>query len=166
MKISLTVPIAGIVFGLMLLTTSLPLQTSNAAPLITVPIDYPTIQSAIDAASAGATIKVLPGTYVEQLTITKSLTLVGSGARTTIIQAPAVPDTNVLGLTYIAQINGGATVSMKGFTVDAGTSCDVFFGVTDLSLNSGCCIVDHNTLKDNRFFGLVVVDGKYTISLG
>lgn len=308
MKISLTVPIVGIVFGLMLLTTSLPLQTSNAAPLITVPTDYPTIQSAIDAASAGATIKVLPGTYVEQLTITKSLTLVGSGAMTTIIQAPAVLDTNVLGLTYIAQINGGATVSMKGFTVDAGTSCDVFFGVTDLdsatlnldtsvitgcyqvvvivgstrtpggpqtghasitrtningyqdqgiiarapgttltvsystitaaeeapidgqggitefggakvnihhnnisgnlcdnpacvpdfltqlqgfgilvdsatagsvisyndisdndvgiaiSLNSGCCIVDHNTLKDNRFFGLVIVDGKHTIS--
>jgi hypothetical protein len=116
----------------MLLPNSLNLQTSNAASLITVPTDYPTIQSAIDAASAGDTIKVLPGTYVEQLTISKSLTLVGSGARSTITQAPAVLDTNVLGLTYIAQINGGATVSMKGFKVDAGTTCDVFFGVTVL----------------------------------
>src|SRR5688572_26420282 len=119
MKSSLTVAIVGIVFGLMLLPTSLPLQSSNAASLITVPNDYPTIQSAIDATNAGATIKVLPGTYVEQLTISKSLTLVGSGARATIIQAPAVLDTNVLGLTYVAQINGGATVNMKGFAVDA-----------------------------------------------
>jgi hypothetical protein len=147
MKSSLTVAIVGMVFGLMFLPTSLHLQTSNATSLITVPTDYPTIQSAIDAASAGDTIKVLPGTYVEQLTISKSLTLIGSGARSTIIQAPAVLDTNVLGLTYIAQINGGATVSMKGFTVDAGTSCDVFFGVTvldsatfnlDTSVITGC----------------------------
>jgi hypothetical protein len=147
MKSSLIVAIVGMVFGLTFLPTSLHLQTSNATSLITVPTDYPTIQSAIDAASAGDTIKVLPGTYVEQLTISKSLTLIGSGARSTIIQAPAVLDTNVLGLTYIAQINGGATVSMKGFTVDAGTSCDVFFGVTvldsatfnlDTSVITGC----------------------------
>jgi hypothetical protein len=31
-------------------------------------------------------------------------------------------------------------------------------------LNSGCCVVDHNVLKDNRFFGLIVVDGEHTIS--
>ena len=56
-------------------------------------------------------------------------------------------ETNVLGLTYIAQINGGATVNMKGFALDAGTSCDVFFGVTvldsatlnlDTSVITGC----------------------------
>jgi hypothetical protein len=31
-------------------------------------------------------------------------------------------------------------------------------------LNSGCCAVDHNVLNDNRFFGLIVVDGEHTIS--
>jgi hypothetical protein len=147
MKRSLTIGIVAIVFALMLLPTSLNLQTSNAASLITVPTDYPTIQSAIDAASPGDTIKVLPGTYTEQLTISKSLTLVGSGATATVIKAPAMLDTNVLGLTYIVQINGGATVNMKGFTFDAGTSCDVFFGITvfdsatlnlDTSIITGC----------------------------
>ncbi|MGC1133608.1 MAG: right-handed parallel beta-helix repeat-containing protein [Nitrososphaeraceae archaeon] len=147
MKRSLTVTIVAIVLGLMLMPTSMNLQTSNAASLITVPRDYPTIQSAIDAASPGDTIKVLPGTYAEQLTIGKSLTLVGSGAKATVIRAPAVLDTNILGLTYITQINGGATVNMKGFTVDAGSSCDVFFGLTvfdsatlnlDTSVITGC----------------------------
>ena len=81
MKRSLTVAIVAIVFGLMLLPTSMNLQTSNAASLLTVPRDYPTIQSAINAASPGDTIKVLPGTYTEQLTISKSLMLIGSGAK-------------------------------------------------------------------------------------
>ena len=147
MRRSLTVAIIGTVFALMFLPTSMNLQTSNAASLITVPTDYPTIQSAIEAASPGDTIEVLPGTYTEQLTISKSLTLVGSGATATVIKAPAMLDTNVLGLTYIVQINGGATVNMKGFTFDAGNSCDAFFGITvfdsatlnlDTSIITGC----------------------------
>jgi hypothetical protein len=147
MKRSATVAIVAVILGLMFLPTGLKLQTSNATSLITVPRDYPTIQSAIDAASPGDTIKVLPGTYTEQLTISKSLTFVGSGARSTVINAPATLDTNVLGLTYIAQIDGGATVKMKGFTLDAGTSCDAFFGITvfdsatlnlDTSVITGC----------------------------
>jgi hypothetical protein len=49
------------------------------------------IQDAIDAASAGDTINVLPGTYDEQLTIDKSLTLVGSGEDQTFVKAAGSP---------------------------------------------------------------------------
>jgi hypothetical protein len=38
-------------------------------PDIIVPIDFPTIQSAIDATNEGDTINVLPGTYTDQITI-------------------------------------------------------------------------------------------------
>jgi parallel beta helix pectate lyase-like protein len=147
MKKILALSVFATVFMLLVVPAITPAQTSNAASLITVPRDYPTIQSAIDAASPGDNIKVLPGTYTEQLTISKSLTFVGSGARSTIIKAPATLDTNVLGLTYIAQTNDGATVNMKGFTFDAGTSCDAFFGITvfdsatlnlDTSVITGC----------------------------
>jgi len=39
--------------------------------------NYPTISAAITGASSGSTIDVCPGSYPEQLTITKSLTLTG-----------------------------------------------------------------------------------------
>jgi pectin methylesterase-like acyl-CoA thioesterase len=78
MKKILALSVFATVFMLLVVPAITPAQTSNAASLITVPRDYPTIQSAIDAASPGDTIKVLPGTYTEQLTISKSLTFVGS----------------------------------------------------------------------------------------
>src|SRR5215472_6620025 len=48
------------------------------------------IQAAIVAAPSGATIEVCAGTYVEQLTIEKSLTILGTGGSVT-IQLPATP---------------------------------------------------------------------------
>lgn len=44
-------------------------------PRIRVPEDYPRIQSAIDAASDGDVIDIAPGTYVENLTLDRSVTL-------------------------------------------------------------------------------------------
>ena len=57
---------------------------------ITIPTDFPTIQAAINASNPGDTIKVLPGIYTEQLTISKNLTIIGSGAKSTIIKTPTV----------------------------------------------------------------------------
>lgn len=53
---------------------------------------FTTIQAAVNAATAGSTIQVCPGTYAEQITITTPLTLKGvpaGAAGTVVIQPPA-----------------------------------------------------------------------------
>ena len=64
---------------------------------IWVPVDYATIQAAIDAAIEGDTIGVLPGRYVENITLKNGVALVGSGDNTIIDgnhQGPVVTSYN------------------------------------------------------------------------
>lgn len=55
----------------------------TAPPVLTVAPDksamFNSIQTAIDAAPAGATIRIAPGVYREQLTVDKAVTLIGAG---------------------------------------------------------------------------------------
>ena len=73
--------------ALVSLQSSLATVHAHEATLV-VPVQFPTIQAAINAASPGEAISVLPGTYVEQLEITKNLTIEGSGVAKTVIKAP------------------------------------------------------------------------------
>ena len=69
---------------------------------------YSTIKSAIQAASAGDTIRVYAGTYRENFYINKSLSIIGNGSKNTIIQATGYED--------CIRINSNK-VSLSGFTV-------------------------------------------------
>jgi hypothetical protein len=148
----------------MLLPSSIHFQTSEAASQIIVPRDYPTIQAAINAASPGDTIKVLPGTYREQITISKSLTLIGTGDRNTIIKAPAIlPDTNPDGNPYIVIVDNEAEVKMKGLTVSgpSGVSCPDLIGINIMlgaSLN-----LDFAAIKDCTQNG-ILAEGDATVT--
>ena len=53
--------------------------------MITVPVDYSTIQEAIDAAIPGDTIYVWDGFYVENVILNKTVSLIGNSSATTII---------------------------------------------------------------------------------
>jgi Protein of unknown function (DUF1565) len=105
---------------------------------IVVPIDFPTIQEAIDAANEGDVIKVLPGIYTEQIIISKSLTIIGSGAKSTIIQAPDVLNPSQVipfpGRANIVAIFNEAIVTMKGFTI-AGPSGNICEGLAGVSIH-------------------------------
>jgi hypothetical protein len=88
---------------------------------------YSTIQSAIDHATTNQTIEVCAGTYTEQLTITKGVSLVAVGAAT--VALPAAPadattacdtaiDGSAPGQDEIS-ICGTGTVKITGLTVQA-----------------------------------------------
>jgi hypothetical protein len=75
--------------------------------VINVPGTHSTIQAAINAASpvGGDKIKIAAGTYTEQITINKCLTIEGSGQATTIIKSPAALSVSLVpGVTNTASI--------------------------------------------------------------
>ena len=118
------------------------METKAEEPL-RVPTQFSTIQAAVNAAKAGATIEVRPGTYTEQIVIAKDLTLKGAGGGKTIIKAPSTLTPfaqDILSSTPVAAIVGitdGANVRMSGFTVTGPTPC---FG------GSGISVVKRSTL--------------------
>jgi hypothetical protein len=124
----------------LLLFAGIAVPASAAPPVLHVPGQYATIQSAIDAAPTGATIVVAPGIYTEQVSITKSVSLRGAGASATIIQAPQtlVPQPNVvvdpaLGIgqemSGLVVVGNHADVAISGVSVTGPVPCGAVVGV-------------------------------------
>jgi len=92
---------------------------SWAQDTLRVPQDYPTIQAAIDAAAPGASVVVASGTYFENLSVDKSVTLVAkSGAAVTTL------DGGRIGRVIFARGTGVESVAIVGFTITNGLALD------------------------------------------
>jgi predicted outer membrane repeat protein len=88
-----------------------PSTVVSAADLL-VPRQFPTIQAAITAATAGDTILVSPGTYANVFTISKPINLVGvKGSAATIL------DPQGAGNALITVSTPGSNATMEGFTI-------------------------------------------------
>jgi len=97
---------------------------------------FPTISSAVNSSSvpAGSTIRVCPGTYVEQLVITKSLTLQGitsSGSDAATIVG-SITDSSLLD--YLGMLNR-PSVLVEGATVNL-TNINIIANYTDTSCST------------------------------
>ncbi len=129
---------------------------------ITVPGNYPTIQKAIDNATAGDTINVAAGTYDESVVVSKALNINGAGWETTTINGTGTGDAvhvsadwvNISGFTIT---NGGGVVGDAGIEI-AGDNCRIENNnVSDNNLDGiypyagHSCIIQNNTCKDNRY---------------
>jgi parallel beta-helix repeat protein len=124
------------------------------------------IQAAVNAASPGDTINVASGTFRESVEVTKSLTILGAGQGSTILQPPVTPPTQsaacqnpnnksilngfcihgTLGQN-MSVVTPVANVRVSGFTVRNFTSTGILF------LGASSPQVDHNTLLNNTDYG-------------
>lgn len=114
-----------------------------------VAMAFTTIQSAVTAAASGDTVKVCPGTYAENVSVDKTLTLKGAKAgvdartRGTSGESIVDPPANALpGLNLLAD-----NITVDGFTV-SGT--DGGPGIQTSGLFSGYDILN-NIIRDNVF---------------
>lgn len=106
---------------------------------------FATIQAAIDAASAGDTILIAAGTYVENLTIGKGLTLIGLGDVTIDPASGAV-------ITISGDLNG-ADVTLDSLIVTGGTD-----GVyVEQTANAGALTIANSTISGNAQHGIYVI---------
>src|SRR5262249_46960136 len=98
----------------------------------------------------GDTITVDPGTYTEQVTISKSLTLTGAGQGTdptvdSIIQSPPTLNVNH-NRQSIVTIDSGANVTMSDFTV-TGPVANAGAGPSGIGIDFGILAVGAATLN-------------------
>ena len=102
-----------------------------------------TVQHGVDVACTGDTIMVAAGTYPEQVSIAKSVNMVGAGAVSTTIQSPP----GLAGNLDVVSIQGaGVNVDFTGFTVSGPgpSGCG--------SIRAGIEVLDgaHANVHDNR----------------
>ena len=105
---------------------------------------YATIQAAINAANAGDTVKVCPGTYVENIAINKASLTVSStgGAAVTIVKAAVI--NSVVTVT-------GSKATLVGFTlVPAGSVAKYDIGVNVAIKGNASTEIANNYIRGGR----------------
>lgn len=111
---------------------------------------FTTIQAAVNAANAagGDTIQIHPATYTEQVTIDKSLTMVGTGPGV-IIQAPSTltPD---LGLDSLVEIKNAADVTISDVTIQGPVPTDITIDAGILVVGGATANVTNSTIAHIR----------------
>jgi len=141
------------------------LVTSLQARVLHIPSQYPTIQSGIDAASAGDTVLADDGIYYEQLIFFgHSAITVGSNfildadeshIKNTILDGSQVVGGNNRSIVYFGEGNDTTTV-LSGFTIRGGNGTwsnyfdGEFYGGGAIFIKGGGAKITHNIITGNQ----------------
>jgi len=93
---------------------------------------FSTIQEAVDHASPGTVIRICPGTYPEQVSITKALSLQGESG--VVIEPSSVEDNAMDGLAPIIRVAGATDVHISDVIVDGTNSGPTACGPTFIGI--------------------------------
>jgi hypothetical protein len=113
---------------------------------------FATISEGVDSVSPGGTVHVADGTYVEQVVISRDVTLLGSGSNT-IVQAPnTVPVcfTTSADQHPIVCIKDGATATIDGFTIDGAGKGNANYRFVGIGFHNAGGTIQNTTIKDIR----------------
>lgn len=115
-----------------------------ACDVCAVGCPFPTVRDALNAATAGATIRICPGTYQEDITISKKVTIAGAGQGTgagdTVLQG-----TGANSVVTILGFNPPATLKRLRITGGAGAGGGINITGTDSVLTIEDCTITVNT---------------------
>ena len=100
--------------------------------------DYTSIQATHDAAAAGDTVSVGAGTFTEQISITKNLTVTGTGPGTTTVDGGGVGP--------VISVASGAIVTIESLAVTGGVTAGNGAGV----LNEGTLTLNQTLITGNE----------------
>ena len=107
--------------------------TFVVSPEIIVPDDYSSIQEAINAAGGGDTVFVRSGTYLEQVVVNKSISLVGEDVHTAVIDGCGV-ESDIIAIS-------SDKVNLSAFTIQNTSKRGL------VMLNSTGCAVTGNVMQ-------------------
>jgi parallel beta-helix repeat protein len=135
--------------------------------VVEVPIDFPSIQAAIDNADDGDTIFIHEGTYIENVVVNRTLSILGENSATTIIDGSKSGTT----LTIVADdvsvqnitVRGGGPNAYESGIHVTGSSCNL---TNDLVINNSLygiyldssfnALVSGNIVEENGADGIVL----------
>ena len=121
---------------------------SVTADVVEVPSQYPTVAEAIRQAPDGATIRLAPGRYFEQVTISRPVSIVAEPDTVEIVGDPG---------STVVSVTGTTGVTIRGLTIVGGAS-----GI--LVMESSGVIISGNFITGSEYRGVDVVFGSARVT--
>lgn len=141
--------------------------------ILRVPLNFTSIQAALNNASSGDTIIVAPGLYRENLVIGKNVTLMGEDRDTTIVDGAGLGDTisiksdlvTIKDLTVVSKSTGAPVSGIvvdhhNGVIVDGAVVSGTSYAMSLIYCSNS---VFSNNIIVNSTFGIQLVDAIYNV---